>query len=123
MEQAPAGIVFDILDDADLDRAGAAIWDASAGRTVFTLSAQGLASGLARHLSRLGLGDRTRATSAPLRPVDRLLVLSGSCSPQTAAQINRARADGWAAGGAGRAGHPGPNAHGPCILGRAHSGA
>ena len=44
--------------------------------------------------SRLGLAAG-RADFAPLRPVERLAVVSGSCSPTTEAQIRAALADGF----------------------------
>lgn len=90
------GVVFDALEEADLDRIAALIWDLSAEVPNFTVSAQGLAGALGRHAASLGLGGGAAAEAA-MGPVDRLMVLSGSASPQTAMQIRAAEAAGWPA--------------------------
>jgi uncharacterized protein YgbK (DUF1537 family) len=91
-----AGTVLDALEEADLDRAAALIWDLSEAAPVFAVAAQGLAGSLGRHAVRLGMGGAAEM-AGPMQPVDRLLVLSGSASPETAAQIRAAEAAGWKA--------------------------
>jgi uncharacterized protein YgbK (DUF1537 family) len=86
--------VFDTLSDAHLTTAAAAIWHLAESRGVATVSAQGLAHGLGLAWQRRGLIPEAVQTHT-LPPVDRLLVLSGSCSPNSAAQIAWAEANGF----------------------------
>ncbi|MEA3114555.1 MAG: 3-oxoisoapionate kinase [Caballeronia sp.] len=89
---AMTATVFDALEDADLRKIAHAIWDASAHRPMFTLASHGLAAGLAAHL---GKEPAAGAEGTPQHPVDSIVVLSGSCTPHTAAQIDYAKAQGW----------------------------
>lgn len=85
-------VIFDALEHADLERVAAAVWSRrSARRSTFTLSSHGFAAGLAACMSV----GRTQPPAQPQAAVDRMLVLSGSCSPQTATQIARAESSGW----------------------------
>jgi uncharacterized protein YgbK (DUF1537 family) len=93
---AAAGVIFDALEEADLDRAAALIWELSAQAPVFAVAAQGLAGALGRHAVAQGAAG-FRMPEASVAPVDRLLVLSGSASPRSAAQIRAAEAAGWKA--------------------------
>lgn len=91
--EQPGMVVFDTLEDADLDRIAAMLWEISAARPLFCVAAQGLAEGLGRHLA--GARPARRAAQAPILDVGPMLVLSGSAAPQNAAQIARAQAAGW----------------------------
>ncbi|SDL69846.1 Uncharacterized conserved protein YgbK, DUF1537 family [Modicisalibacter muralis] len=91
-----AGTIFDAMEHRDLVTMARAVWRVSHDRSVFTLSSHGFAAGLASHLA----ATQTRLHKIvrnPQRPVESLVVLSGSCSPRTAIQIEHARANGWQA--------------------------
>lgn len=78
-------VLIDVLDDSSLSPVGKLLWD----RARFVVGSSGVQYALAAHW------NRARPVPAPLRPVDRLLVLSGSCSPVTAQQIHYAQANGF----------------------------
>ena len=83
-------VVLDTLTEDHLRLAAELVWELSASRPVFALAAQGLSHGLGQHLSR-GRGDGSGGREA----VEQVLVLSGSCAPQTAIQIAHAEAAGY----------------------------
>jgi 3-oxoisoapionate kinase len=88
-------VVFDGFSDAMLEETARILWERAAERTVFAVGSSGLTHGLLHHWRSTGwIGTPEALQPAP--PVDRLLVLSGSCSPVTAAQILRARRMGFA---------------------------
>ena len=93
-------VVFDGCEDAMLDETARLLWERAIERTLFAVGSSGFTYGLLRHWRRLGW-IRTAPRTAPQaeRPpaVDRLLVLSGSCSPITERQIHRAAQDGFVA--------------------------
>lgn len=85
-------IVFDGTEDEHCATVAGLIWTQSTDGPVLALAAQGLANGLGRFLS-----DRRATPARPveaLRPVERLLVLSGSCSPRNGAQLRRFEREG-----------------------------
>jgi uncharacterized protein YgbK (DUF1537 family) len=89
-------VVFDGFSDAMLEETGRILWKRAAEQPVFAVGSSGLTHGLLRHwLSASLIGAAQVLESAS--PVDRLLVLSGSCSPVTARQIRRAKQMGFAA--------------------------
>jgi uncharacterized protein YgbK (DUF1537 family) len=90
-----AGTVFDALEHQDLVTLAAGVWRAAQRRSIFVLGSHGFAAGLAPQLRPSDPGNTVSARE-PQGPVDQLVVLSGSCSPRTAAQIEYARAQGWA---------------------------
>ena len=88
-------VLIDVLDEATLRAAGRLVWEAR-GPGVFSASSSGLSYALAAHWQASGVV----AAPPPLRPaaaVDRIAVVSGSCSPGTAAQIAWAAANGFEA--------------------------
>ena len=89
-------ILFDGIRDAMLDETAASLCDLAAHRPIFAVGSSGLTYGLLRHWRRAGLLPR-RVRLAAAKPAGRILVLSGSCSPVTAAQIRHARHHGFAA--------------------------
>jgi len=89
-------IVFDGCGDATLDETARLLWERAIERALFAVGSSGLTYGLLRHWRRLGCID-TVLQSEPPAGVDRLLVLSGSCSPITEKQIRRAAQDGFVA--------------------------
>jgi uncharacterized protein YgbK (DUF1537 family) len=91
-----AAVIFDGFSVAMLEETARILWERSAARAVFAVGSSGLTHGLLRHWRSVKLIDPAQALE-PAPPVDRLLVLSGSCSPVTARQIRRAKQMGFAA--------------------------
>lgn len=87
-------VVFDGLNEAMLRETARTIWRRAATHPVFAVGSSGLTHGLLFHWRSLGL-VRSGKPPARAKPVDRLLVLSGSCSPVTANQIRRAKQSGF----------------------------
>jgi uncharacterized protein YgbK (DUF1537 family) len=87
-------VLFDGIDDAMLDTTAQLVWEQAIKRPVFAVGSSGLAHGLLRHWRRLGLIGESPALAAPAA-AERILVLSGSCSPVTARQIRWARQHGF----------------------------
>ncbi|TDD65288.1 four-carbon acid sugar kinase family protein [Jiangella aurantiaca] len=88
-ESAAAAVVCDGFADEHLDLIGRAVLTSDAQR--FVLGAGGLSLGIGRALGRTGGVPPTSATPAP----GPTLVLSGSGSPRTAAQLAAAERTGW----------------------------
>jgi uncharacterized protein YgbK (DUF1537 family) len=89
-------VVFDGFSDIMLEETARILWQRAAERRIFAVGSSGLTCGLLHHWRSAGIIDAAPALeSAP--PVDRLLVLSGSCSPVTAKQVQRAKQMGFAA--------------------------
>lgn len=91
-DDAPA-VFIDVLDAETLAEAGRLVWDRR-GSGIFSAASSGLQYALAAHWRELGLLPRQPLLPAP-QPVDAIAVVSGSCSPGTAAQIAWARANGF----------------------------
>ncbi len=89
-------VVFDGFSDAMLEETARILWERAAVQPVFAVGSSGLTHGLLHHWRSMGLIHAAQALE-PAPPVDRLLVLSGSCSPVTATQIRRAKQMGFAA--------------------------
>ena len=98
IQQAHGGevpvVLIDVLDEETLREAGRLVWE-HRGNGVFSASSSGLAYALAAHWQATGL-----LPDAPALPsaggADAIAVVSGSCSPVTAAQIEWAAAHGFA---------------------------
>jgi uncharacterized protein YgbK (DUF1537 family) len=89
-------VVFDGIEDAMLDETACLLWERAIKRPVFAVGSSGLTYGLLRHWRRLGLIGTAPQVQRPA-VADRLLVLSGSCSPITEKQIRQAAQQGFAA--------------------------
>jgi len=120
-------VLFDGFNQAMLDETARLIWNrAAAGQPLFAVGSSGLTYGLLRHWKERQLILPSPSIS-PAAPADRLLVLSGSCSPVTAAQIQHAPQSGFCAihlsGSApdGSAQWPGPAAEALAALKRGES--
>lgn len=88
-------VSFDVIDDATQAEVGRLIWS-NRGRGLFSASSSGLEYALVAWWRAAGLLPPVCANAlAAAGPVDRLLVLSGSCSPATADQIGHATAAGF----------------------------
>lgn len=89
-------VLFDVMEEAHLARIGALIDGAVAAGPLFSVGSSGIEMALGAHWAEAGIASARRDWPA-VAPVDRLLVLSGSCSPVTAGQIEWAQANGFAA--------------------------
>ncbi len=93
-EDAPV-IVIDGVDEPSLAAAGALIWqNRQACRLV--AGSQGIEYALVAHWRQAGLIPRS-PPAMRVAPVERIAVVSGSCSPVTAGQIVHAQQNGFAA--------------------------
>lgn len=86
-------VLLDGTDEASMISAGRLIWD-NRGKSRLSVSSSGLQYALTAHWRATGELPE-QAAPARVAPVDRLFVVSGSCSPGTAAQIDWAEAEGW----------------------------
>ena len=91
---AQESVVFDGYTQQQLITAAASLWHVSQQRQVCAMAAQGFAHGLGAWLRASGKLT-TCQPSHQLSAVDRLLVLSGSCSSLSAEQIAWARQAGF----------------------------
>jgi 3-oxoisoapionate kinase len=91
----PGALLIDCLDDSHLQTAGALLWQqAQSHPPLFAVGSSGIESALALHWR--ARGELTAADALPrARTVERVLVLSGSCSPVTDRQITDAVAAGF----------------------------
>lgn len=91
-------VLFDVLDEEGLEMTGRLIWQEveAAGESLFAVGSSGLSDGLAAWWRRQGLLRPRTEAAVPPGETDRLLVLSGSCSPVTQTQIEWALAHGFA---------------------------
>lgn len=86
-------IFYDAFDHETIALAGAAIWN-DRKRGSFSVSSSGLQYALVEHWRRQGWLQPTMP-SQRLPEAEQVFVLSGSCAPATAAQIDWAEAQGW----------------------------
>lgn len=88
-------VLFDTLDAASVREAGRAIWESCGQAPLFVAGSSGVEYALIAWWQAQGvLGP---APALPVaKPVDRLLVVSGSCSPGTGEQIRWALQHGFA---------------------------
>jgi 3-oxoisoapionate kinase len=83
-------VSFDVIDDATLAEVGRLIWE-HRGKGLFGACSSGLQYALVAWWRAAGLLPPAAAVTLPRgKPVDRLLVVSGSCSPATAEQVSAA---------------------------------
>ena len=89
-------VSFDVMDDASQAEVGRLVWG-NRGNGLFTASSSGLQYALVAWWRAAGLLPTVTAMAeARSEPVDRLLVLSGSCSPTTSDQVSSAIEAGFA---------------------------
>ena len=88
-------VLIDVLDEETLAAAGRLVWERR-GDGLFSASSSGLSYALAAHWRALGLLPK-EPSLPPRSAADAIAVVSGSCSPVTAAQIAWARANGFRA--------------------------
>ncbi len=93
--EADAGlVVIDTVDAATQTVVGRMLWPGEDGRPMFVIGSSGVEFSLADRWRELGLVPASVETRRP-EPVDRIAVLSGSCSPITELQIRRALESGF----------------------------
>lgn len=83
-------VIFDGYNDAMLIETAGMLWERALERPIFAVGSSGLTYGLLGHWQRLAAIGKAPRAKRPAA-VDRLLVLSGSCSPATAKQILQAK--------------------------------
>lgn len=88
-------VALDVLDDDTLRAAGELVWT-QRGAGVFSAASSGLQDALAAYWRSRGWLP-AQASLPAAQPVGQIAVVSGSCSPVTAAQIAWARTHGFAA--------------------------
>lgn len=95
--EQPDLLLFDVLDDARLETAGCLIWEeANRSEGLFVMGSSGIEYALTAYWRTSGLlADGGRPNSV-VSAVEQLLVVSGSCSPMTKAQIEHALHAGFA---------------------------
>jgi uncharacterized protein YgbK (DUF1537 family) len=86
-------LLFDVLSDSHLAPIGHHLWHSAGERPLFVVGSSGVEYALTAYWRQAGRLTAAPATAAAA-PVDRLLTVSGSCSPVTARQIDRACAEG-----------------------------
>jgi uncharacterized protein YgbK (DUF1537 family) len=88
-------LLFDTVDESSLRQAGALLWGLRGTAPIFALGSSGLEYALVAAWRAAGLLPERPSPAGPA-PVDRLLAISGSCSPVTERQIHHALAHGFA---------------------------
>lgn len=88
-------LALDVFDDDTLAEVGRLMWLEAQAEGVFAVGSQGVEYALVAHWRRSG-ALKEHAVSTTILPSGPLLVVSGSCSPTTAAQISAAHAAGFA---------------------------
>jgi len=87
-------ILFDVIDAATQAEVGRLIWEMR-GEGLFSASSSGLQYALLAHWRSAGLLPSDPPSRYEIGAVDRLLIVSGSCSPDTATQIRCAEDAGF----------------------------
>lgn len=92
----PAIILFDALEEAQLQTIGNLLADQARGRALFSVGSSGVETALASHWQANGEIDYPAPPLPSARRAANLLVGSGSCSPVTGEQIRHALRHGFA---------------------------
>ena len=104
-EERPDIVIFDALDAERMETVGRLIWEeaAASDEPLFVIGSSGVEQALAAHWQTAGTvkpvqdaNDALQAETAQgQHAAEQVLVLSGSCSPVTAKQLNYALANGF----------------------------
>jgi 3-oxoisoapionate kinase len=86
-DTAPDGVLFDVADNADLDRIGALLWREAQRAPLLVAGASGVVQALAPAIAPRRPNQAALAVAPARGPV---LVLAGSLSPETAEQVRNA---------------------------------
>ncbi|XID93140.1 four-carbon acid sugar kinase family protein [Paenibacillaceae bacterium WGS1546] len=93
----PDVVLFDAFDEKRLRTVGRLMLEeAERSGPLFVVGSSGVEYALGGYWSENGVSPKAAAREAPVGPVDRLLVVSGSCSPVTEKQIAEATEAGFA---------------------------
>ena len=95
LESNPELLLYDCADDPSLRMVGRLIWQQAQRAQHFAIGSSGVEYALSAHWRASGVISAARATFKPVAPVSQLLVVSGSASPMTAAQIQWASEHGF----------------------------
>lgn len=93
--KADHGIIFDGAENNDLRTSCKILWEISRVDPLLALAAQGLAQNLGAYLAESGVAQGLQEVQTVIQPVEKLLVLSGSCALQNGRQIDTAESAGW----------------------------
>jgi uncharacterized protein YgbK (DUF1537 family) len=88
-------VLFDVLDEARLERAAGLIWEGAQEGNRFAIGSSGVEYGLTAHWRRQGIVAPDASPFRPVGPAKQIFVVSGSCSPATEAQIRYALRHGF----------------------------
>jgi uncharacterized protein YgbK (DUF1537 family) len=88
-------LLFDGLDEPSLEVVGRLLWNSRPAPQTFAIGSSGLTHALIRYWRKAGIIP-PEFTPPTASAVDRLIVMSGSCSPVTESQIRWALANGFA---------------------------
>jgi 3-oxoisoapionate kinase len=94
LEGHPEVVLFDTLDRQSLERAGELIWESRGNDPFFAAGSSGLEYALVAYWRRAGLLPEAPAPP-PAEDAGRIVVASGSCSPQTEQQVRWALTHGY----------------------------
>jgi uncharacterized protein YgbK (DUF1537 family) len=94
LQSHPRAVLFDGLDVTSLEVAGRLLWTRRPAPQTFAIGSSGLTHALIRYWERAGIIAPDFAPR-PADSVDRLIVISGSCSPATESQIRWAVSHGF----------------------------
>jgi len=95
LESKPDLLLYDCADDQNLRTVGRLIAQQAQRAQHFAIGSSGVEYALAAHWRASGVIPAARATFPAFTPVPQLLVVSGSASPMTAAQIQWASEHGF----------------------------
>ena len=95
LASGPEIVLFDTLDDARLTEAGRLVWAQRDDHTLFVAGSSGVEYALVSHWRDTGVIAGPEACSSP-GAAGQVIVVSGSCSPVTKAQIEWALENGFA---------------------------
>lgn len=95
LDAKPDLLLYDCADDASMRTVGRLIWREAQRAQQFAIGSSGVEYALAAHWRTSGVIPPARATFPAVAPVRQLLVVSGSASPMTAAQIQWASEHGF----------------------------
>lgn len=96
-EEQPDVVLFDVLDEERLETTGHLLWEeALRSEGSFLIGSSGIEYALAACWKSLQLPELQPDVPTSISSVERLLVVSGSCSPVTEDQIHAALASGFA---------------------------
>lgn len=89
-------VLFDTLDEAHLPLIGRYLWEYRGDRPLFVVGSSGVEYALAAYWQQIGMARPRPAPSSAGRR-DLMIVMAGSASPATSAQIDRAVEQGYVA--------------------------